>query len=304
MRLLFCTLALAALSISACSQNNPVANGPSNDVTKPQNTTAQAGEQSSSETVEVTKVSATAPAEEEWGTIKGRIVVKGEVAPAPKIDIKADADFCGVPDPLHDQSIVVGDDGGLKNAFLFLYMSSRDPQKPKIHPSYEASAKDKVEIDNTKCLFEPRVAFARPTQVIEGKNSDPKGHNVQNNSRVNAFNSIIPPKSSVDFELNAAERLPTKLTCNIHPWMVGYLLVRDEPYVAISAEDGSFEIKNMPEGDWQFQFWHESIGYMADLQSDGKPVMDGRPATVTISVKNGEVVDLGELTIDGAALKR
>ena len=80
------------------------------------------------------------------------------------------------------------------------------------------------------------------------------------------------------------------------------MIVRDEPYVAISNEDGTFEIKNMPEGEWKFQFWHETTGYMSDLMQDGKPVMDGRPATVTITIKNGEVTDMGDLEIAADSL--
>lgn len=201
-----------------------------------------------------------------------------------------------------ENELVVGKDGGLKNAFLFLYLS-RKPQEPPIHPSYEKSAEDKIELDNVNCMFVPHVVFLRTTQKVLAKNSDPKGHNTQNNSRVNPFNPLIPPKGEVEIGLKGPEKLPTKVTCNIHPWMIAHMIVRDEPYVAITDEKGNFEIKNMPEGEWEFQFWHERCGYMTGLEKDGKAVMEGRPATVTLKVTNGEILDLGKLTIAADSLK-
>ena len=58
------------------------------------------------------------------------------------------------------------------------------------------------------------------------------------------------------------ERLPGLVDCNIHPWMKGYLLVRDNPYMAVTGNDGSFLIANLPAGEWEFQAWHERSGFV------------------------------------------
>ena len=144
--------------------------------------------------------------DDEWGTITGRIVVKGEVAEPDVIDPGGkDADFCGAGEDMLQNSVVVGEDGGLKNAFLFLYMSRREVQESKIHPSYEESSEEEVVIDNVNCLFEPHVAFVRTSQTLVAKNSDPKGHNVQNTSRENAFNPLIAPKGQVELKVENPE---------------------------------------------------------------------------------------------------
>ncbi|MEZ6107850.1 MAG: hypothetical protein R3B96_17480 [Pirellulaceae bacterium] len=49
-------------------------------------------------------------------------------------------------------------------------------------------------------------------------------------------------------ETREPENTPVLVVCSAHPWMTGRVLVRDEPYVAISGETGEFEIKNSPEG--------------------------------------------------------
>ena len=40
--------------------------------------------------------------------------------------------------------------------------------------------------------------------------------------------------------------------------MKAYIIARDDPYVAVTKPDGTFEIKNLPAGeDIEFQVWHE-----------------------------------------------
>ncbi len=43
----------------------------------------------------------------------------------------------------------------------------------------------------------------------------------------------------------------------------GYVVVRNDPYFAITTADGRFEIKNLPAGEWEFRLWHERTGYLA-----------------------------------------
>jgi uncharacterized protein (TIGR03067 family) len=48
------------------------------------------------------------------------------------------------------------------------------------------------------------------------------------------------------------------------PWARGILFVHSNPYVAITREDGSFRIPNLPIGEWEFQVWHPRSGYIAN----------------------------------------
>ncbi len=40
--------------------------------------------------------------------------------------------------------------------------------------------------------------------------------------------------------------LPMPIACNIHPFMKAWLLVKDDPSLAVTAEPGEFEIHNLP----------------------------------------------------------
>jgi len=46
------------------------------------------------------------------------------------------------------------------------------------------------------------------------------------------------------------------ITCKKHPWHRAYLFVVDNPYVAVSAADGSFGIEGIPAGEYAVDVWH------------------------------------------------
>jgi uncharacterized protein (DUF2141 family) len=51
-----------------------------------------------------------------------------------------------------------------------------------------------------------------------------------------------------------------RLQCNQHPWMRAYVNVMTNPYFAVSKPDGSFEIKNLPPGEYTLAAVHEKFG--------------------------------------------
>jgi hypothetical protein len=48
--------------------------------------------------------------------------------------------------------------------------------------------------------------------------------------------------------------------CNQHPWMEMYLSVLEHPFFTVSAEDGSFQIRDLPPGDYPLAAIHEKFG--------------------------------------------
>ena len=112
----------------------------------------------------------------------------------------------------------------------------------------------------------------RTGQTFEVANSDPVGHNSLINFLKNpSVNPIIPGGGKVDFKLKKAEIIPVKVSCSIHPWMQGIVLVQDHPYMAVTDKDGKFEIKNLPAGKkLTLKVWQEKSGYIQDIVIDGK----------------------------------
>jgi plastocyanin len=230
---------------------------------------------------------------DDWGTLTGRFVYDGKAPTAAKITPNKDVEVCGKHE-LNDESLVVDDKGGVAN--VFIWNRSKDV---KVAPEYAATAKEKVVLDNHDCRFQPHALAIRTTQSLEVKNSDPMGHNTNGADLKNnaPFNGIIPAGKDEEMTLSVAESFPAKIICNIHPWMSAYLLVRPDPYFAVSGKDGKFEIKNLPAGtELEFQVWQEKAGNVDKASIGGKDA-NWRRGRFKYTVKAG-ANDLGDIKLD------
>lgn len=48
--------------------------------------------------------------------------------------------------------------------------------------------------------------------------------------------------------------------------MRGYLILRDNPYMAVSDVDGKFIIRKLPVGTHKFRVWHERVGWIKNAK--------------------------------------
>ncbi len=233
----------------------------------------------------------------DWGTVKGKFVYKGKVTAEP-LTINKDEAFCNLHTPV-DETIVVGDDGSLQNVFVYLYVATG--KKADIHPDFKPSEEPKI-LTNKGCRFEPHAMVLWTGDKFEVHNDDPGiGHNTNFSPvRNQKFNLTVPNDAPIKKTFDKSDPLPGKVQCNIHPWMTAYVLVRDNPYMAVSGEDGSFAIANVPAGKQEFIFWHEVKGYLRDLPV-GKEKAD-RKGQVEVVVPAGGEIDLGEIVVTPAML--
>ena len=238
----------------------------------------------------------TAPAAE-WGSLKGRFVVDG-APPKPQPLVVTKDQYCIDKKPMN-QSVVVGSKGELANAVVFLRLERGG--KVDVHPDYAAQLSEPAVLDNNGCLFHPHVVLVRVGQPFVIKNSDPLGHNTKANLLQNAsFNEIIAQGEERTKTFTRAEAMPMPVNCNIHPFMEGHILVQDHPYMAVSGEDGAFEIKNLPAGKHEFVFWHES-GYVRNAKvGPGKTDRRGR---VELAIPANSELDLGDIKVPASVLK-
>jgi hypothetical protein len=230
-----------------------------------------------------------------WGTLRGRFV-HGEATPPGREKIVATKDAFCMEQMILDDLLVVGAKGELANVFVFIYVPRG--RKLDVHESYQETADAEVVLDNNGCSFEPHCLALQVSQTLSIKNSDPVGHNT---NIPNHFNQIVPQDDPLEYQFKAAAAYPLPVQCNIHPWMSAHLLVRDDPYAAISAEDGSFEIKNIPAGTHEFVFWHERPGLLGNVNA-GKVKTDRR-GRMKIEIPAGKIVDLGEIKIPAKSLE-
>ena len=203
---------------------------------------------------------------EEWGTIKGRFLYGGDAPSAAELKADKDVEVCG-KHKLVNEELAVGADKGVANVVVFV----RD-KGVKVHPDAAGEAKaTKVVLDNKDCRFSPHVVVVQTGQPLIIKNSDSVGHNSNVATLKNPpSNSLIPAGGESSIPFANEEAIPAQVTCNIHPWMKAWVVVRPNPYAAVSAADGSFEIKNVPAGEVELQLWHEKAGYIGEITVGGK----------------------------------
>jgi len=232
----------------------------------------------------------------EWGSLKGRFVVDGTPPkPAPLVVNKDQ--YCIDKKPANE-AVVVGSNNALVNAVVYLRPALG--KKVDIHPDYEAQLKEPAVLDNKGCAFHPHITMVRVGQKLVVKNSDPPPVSHNTNIQLLGFNPIVPPESNTEIVVSKDAPLPQLVNCNIHPWMKAHVLALAHPYMAVSGEDGSFEIKNIPVGAGEFQFWHEAPGYLKSLKFNGGTTdMRGR-AKITIAA--GKTVDLGDIKVPARIL--
>jgi hypothetical protein len=145
----------------------------------------------------------------------------------------------------------------------------------------------------------PHVVPLWLDQTLLVTNSDPNP--VTHNSKMDplgdeAINPSIQPGGEFKKKFNKVQNIPVPVNCSIHGWMKGYVVVRDNPYTAVSDEAGKFTIKNLPAGELDFQAWHEKVGYL-----EAKP--DWKKGRFTLKITSGKANDLGTIKIKPAKLK-
>ena len=188
------------------------------------------------------------------------------------------------------EDLVVDPNGGLANVMIYVR------GQPKVHPDYEKTTSDTVVLDNKGCRFDPHVAAVRVGQTLQLKNSDPVVHNVNIVGRNLQANLLLPAGGTSDVKIDVPETHPAMVSCNIHPWMKGRILIKSSPYFAVSGKDGSFEIKNLPAGDLELVVYHERSGYVTDAKLKAGNVTWPK-GVLKVTIKPDQDTDLGEIKL-------
>ena len=215
---------LAIFLATACSNPSPESRGPVDDVGQ-----LPAGRKSA---------------------LEGRVVYQGPEIPRPtRIRNTTDPEHCGPAHTLED-ILISAEHRGIQNVVVSL---AGVPLAEQDRP-----APSRLTLDNTSCRFDPHMAVLTTGSILEATNSDRFFHSVHVYGLFNLNVGLGPGQSKVVRTLSRPGRYVVR--CDVHGWMRAYLWVDDHPYHAVSAEDGSFRIENVPAGSYTLTAWQEVLG--------------------------------------------
>jgi plastocyanin len=132
-------------------------------------------------------------------------------------------------------------------------------------------------------VFAPHVLPVLKGSIVDFTNDDTVAHNV-----------FSPPGAPVRFNLGlygvGVKKTVTfdqlgevPLLCNVHPEMLAYVIVLQNPYFALTDNAGKYEIKNVPAGSYKLKVWHEK------LQETAKDVTVEEGKTVTVDFEKDKL---------------
>jgi plastocyanin len=136
-----------------------------------------------------------------------------------------------------------------------------------------------AEIDQKGMQFVPHVLAVMRGTTVRFKNSDAVSHNVftPDGEKYNLgswgkgeFKTFTFTKTGVYRQL-----------CNIHPEMSGFVVVVDNPFFAVTGDDGKFKIEGVPPGQYAIHAWSEKL----PAANTNIAVAAGESANVKIELK-------------------
>jgi hypothetical protein len=236
------------------------------------------GDTGSTTTTETPAAQPATPAKAATATIKGNVTYAG---PAPaKNRIKMGADpYCDTqhPEPVYDESIVLGSDGAsLENVFVYV-KSGLEGQ------TFDVPA-EPVVFDQLNCEYNPHIFGIQANQELKILNSDNTLHNVHATPKNSAeFNVGMPTKGMEITKKFKSPEIMVHIKCEVHPWMSAYAGVLDHPYFAVAGSGGTFQLPVLPAGTYTIEAWHEKLG----AQTQEVVVGDGETKEITFAFQAG-----------------
>lgn len=181
------------------------------------------------------------------GTVSGSVKFKGTPPPPRKVAITTDPTVCG--NEQQSEDAVVAADKGVKYAVVRLVGVKAAAGETKV-----------VALEQKGCKFAPHVLVVPKGADFDILNSDGISHNIHSHSTANPEINKAQPgfKKKMSQKFDQPERI--KLSCDVHPWMNGWIVVAEDSYVAVTDETGSFKLPNVPPGTYKLEVWHERFG--------------------------------------------
>jgi len=209
------------------------------------------------------------------GRVAGTVVLQGAAPPNAVISMHTDPECMKAALGRQTrETFVVGTGSGLENVFVYL--------QDGLGRYVFTAPSEPVTLDQSQCRYHPHVLGIRVGQPLAILNNDPTLHNIHARPEENReFNIGQPFKGMETVKKFDTPEVGLQFKCDVHKWMGAYAGVVNHPFFAVTGDQGTFEIKNLPAGSYVIEAWHEKYG----AQTQNVTVAGSESKTVDFSFK-------------------
>ena len=130
--------------------------------------------------------------------------------------------------------------------------------------------RNRIAIEQVDREFLPYVSAVQAGTVVTFPNRDPILHHVYSFSRAKPFEIKLYSGAS-PIEVVFDQPGVVTLGCNIHDWMIAYVLVVETPYFAKTDAAGHVQLANVPAGNYELKVWHPTQKGAGETQAINIP---------------------------------
>lgn len=163
-----------------------------------------------------------------------------------KIDLSRCRDCAAaVKEEILSQEVMTDKDGNLQGAFVFVrkgLAGKFDPPKEPVTVKLKAGG------------IEPASVAVQAGQEVVFVNEDNHLHVVVMTGITITVNEGVGAGKKLSRILKSGDLI--ELKDSVHPWVKGWILVRDHPFVAVTDATGKYELKGLPPGKYTIAVSH------------------------------------------------
>ena len=147
-----------------------------------------------------------------------------------------------------------------------------------------SALKGKAIVAQKNKQFVPYVTAIQKGTAVQFPNQDDVKHHIYSFSPAKKFELPLyagTPAEPVVFDKAGL----VTLGCNIHDWMIGYILVVETPWFAVTTGDGRAQLRGPPAGTYQVEVWQPRLkGPSARTTQRVAVGADNSPGTLSFRV--------------------
>jgi len=175
-----------------------------------------------------------------------------------------------------DLTVAVSDQNGkpVKDAVVYALPVSGQP------PSRKAQG----EVVQRNKQFIPYVSAVQAGSLVQFPNKDTVKHHVYSFSPAKKFELPLyagTPPEPIAFDTPGV----VTLGCNIHDWMIAYILVVPTPWFRVTDSSGAAQLHDLPAGNYEVEVWQPRLKNPSDQPRQRIAINADTPLSFRLDLK-------------------